>query len=79
MRKSTGDLVWDFIVLCNDRRCPKQLHEYEKFIHHCSDKSVIEAICEYQLSLSREEFLATGFQAMSCELQATERSHEHLH
>jgi hypothetical protein len=28
---------------------------------HCFDKSVIEAICEYQLLLSREEFMATGF------------------
>jgi hypothetical protein len=61
MRKSTGDVVWDFLVLCTDRKMPKKIYEYEKFIHHCSDKSVIEAICEYQLSLSREQFLATGF------------------
>jgi hypothetical protein len=61
MRKSTGDLVWDFIVLCNDLNMPQKIHEYEVFTDHCFDKSVIEAICEYQLLLSREEFMATGF------------------
>ena len=61
MRKSTGDLVWDFIVLCNKRKAFNKMHEYVEFTGHCSDESVIAAICEYQLSLSREQFLATGF------------------
>ena len=61
MRKSTGDLVWDFIVLCNDRKVLKKIHEYEAFTDHCFDESVIAAICEYQLLLPLEQFLATGF------------------
>jgi hypothetical protein len=61
MRKSTGNLVWDFIELCNDLKMPKKIHEYEAFTGHCFDESIIEAICEYQLLLSREEFMATGF------------------
>jgi hypothetical protein len=61
MRKSTGDLVWDFIVLCNDRKVLNKIHEYEAFTDHCFDESVIAAICEYQLLLPLEEFLATGF------------------
>ncbi len=61
MRKSTGDLVWDFIVLCNDRKAFKKIHEYETFTDHCFDESVIAAICEYQLLLPPKEFMATGF------------------
>jgi hypothetical protein len=61
MRKSTGDLVWDFIVLCNDRKVPNKIHEYEVFTDHCFDESVITAICEYQLLLPLDEFMATGF------------------
>jgi hypothetical protein len=61
MRKSTGDLVWDFIMLCNDRKAFQKIHEYEKFTDHCSDESVIAAICEYQLSLSPKEFMVAGF------------------
>jgi hypothetical protein len=61
MRKSTGDLVWDFIVLCNDRKVLNKIHEYEAFTDHCFDESVIAAICEYQLLLPLEEFMATGF------------------
>jgi hypothetical protein len=73
MRKSTGDLVWDFIVLCNDRKMPKNLHEYEKFIHHCSDKSVIEKQsvnidCRFRAKSS----WLRDLQAMSSELQAPE-------
>jgi hypothetical protein len=61
MHKLTGDLVWDFIVLCNDRKVPRKIREYEVFTDHCFDESVIAALCAYQLSLSREEFVATGF------------------
>jgi hypothetical protein len=61
MRKSTGDLIFDFIVLCNERKATKKLREWEGFIDHNFDKSVIAAICEYQLSLPLEEFMATGF------------------
>jgi hypothetical protein len=61
MRKSTGQLVWDFIVLCNDRKAFKKIREYETFTDHCFDESVIAAICEYQLLLPPKEFMATGF------------------
>ncbi len=61
MRTSTGDLVWDFIVLCNERKVFNKIHEYEAFIDHCFDESVIAAICEYQLLLPFEEFMSTGF------------------
>lgn len=60
MRKLTSDLVWDFIVLCNDQKVPGKMREYELFTDHCFDESVIEALCQYQLSLSRDEFMATG-------------------
>jgi hypothetical protein len=61
MRKSTDDLIFDFIVLCNERKATKKLREWEGFIDHNFDKSVIAAICEYQLSLPLEEFMSTGF------------------
>jgi hypothetical protein len=61
MRKSTNDLIWDFIVLCDERRAVKKLRDYEAFINHDFDEWVIAAICEYQMSLPLEEFMATGF------------------
>ena len=61
MRKSTNDLIWDFIVLCDERRAVKKLREYEAFIDHDFDEWVIAAICEYQMSLPLEEFMASGF------------------
>jgi hypothetical protein len=61
MRKSTGDLIWDFIVLCNDRKVVNKIREYEAFTDHDVDEWVIAAICEYQLLLPLEEFMATGF------------------
>jgi hypothetical protein len=61
MRKSTGDLIWDFIVLSYQLRAFKKIHEYEEVTDHCFDESVIAAICEYQLSLPLKEFMATGF------------------
>ena len=61
MRQSTGDLVWDFIVLCSDRKAFTKIHEYAAFKDHCLDEAVIAAICEYQLSLPLKEFMARGF------------------
>jgi hypothetical protein len=61
MLKSTGDLIWAFIVVCNERKAFKKLREYEAFIDHEFDEWVIAAICEYQLLLPLEEFMATGF------------------
>ena len=61
MRKSTGDLIWNFIVLCSQLRAFNKIHEYEEVTDHCLDESVIAAICEYQLSLPLKEFLVTGF------------------
>jgi hypothetical protein len=61
MHKSTGDLVWDFIVLCNDRKAFKKICAYETFTDDCCDESLIGAICEYQLLLPPSEFMATGF------------------
>jgi hypothetical protein len=29
MLKSTGDLIWAFIVVCNERKAFKKLREYE--------------------------------------------------
>ena len=60
MRKSTGDLIWNFIVLCYQLRAFNKIHEYEEVTDHCLDESVIAAICEYQLSLPLKEFLVTG-------------------
>jgi hypothetical protein len=48
-------------VLCNKRKAFNKMLEYVEFTGHCSDESVIAAICEYQLSLSSKEFMATGF------------------
>jgi phage pi2 protein 07 len=59
MRKSTSDLVWDFIVLCNERKAVIKIREYEALTIHDFDEWVI---CEYQLLLPMEEFMATGFQ-----------------
>jgi predicted transcriptional regulator len=61
MLKSTGDIIWAFIVICNERKAFKKLREYEAFIDHEFDEWVIAAICEYQLLLPLEEFMATGF------------------
>ena len=61
MRKSTSDLIWDFIVLCYQLKAFNKIHEYEEVTDHSFDESVIAAICEYQLSLSLKEFMATGF------------------
>jgi hypothetical protein len=62
MRKSTNDLIWDFIVLCNERRAVKKLRECEAFLDHDFDEWVVAAICEYQLLLPLKEFIATGFE-----------------
>jgi hypothetical protein len=62
MRKSTGDLVWDFIVLCTDRQAVKKFREFEVLTSHDFDQWAIVAICEYQLSLSIEQFMASGFE-----------------
>jgi hypothetical protein len=61
MRKSRGDLVWEFIALCNDRKTIEKIRELEALIDHDIDEWVIETICEYQLSLPLEHFIATGF------------------
>jgi hypothetical protein len=61
MLKSTGDIIWAFIVICNERKAFKKLREYEAFIDHEFDEWVIAAVCEYQLLLPLEEFMATGF------------------
>ena len=61
MRKSTSNLVWDFVELCNDRKANKKLREYEARINHDFDEWVIAAICEYQLLLPFKEFMASGF------------------
>jgi hypothetical protein len=61
MHNSTGALIWDFIVLCNKRNAFNKLYEYEEFVDHCYDESVIAAICQYQLLLPLKEFMATGF------------------
>jgi hypothetical protein len=62
MRKSTGDLVWDFIVVCYDRNAVKKIFEFEALADHNIDEWAIEAICEYQLALPIEHFMATGFE-----------------
>ena len=59
--KAPDDLVWSFIVLCNERNAFKKLREYEAFIDNGFDEWVIAAICEYHLLLPLEEFMATGF------------------
>ncbi len=61
MRKSTSEIIWDFILLCHERKAIKKLREFEAFIDHDCDEGVIAAICEYQLSLPLEEFVTTGF------------------
>jgi hypothetical protein len=61
MRKSKGDLIWEFIVLCNDRRTVEKIRELEALKDHDIDEWVIEAICEYQLSIPLDAFMATGF------------------
>ena len=61
MRKSTDNLILDFIVLCHDRKAFTKIHEYEAFTDHCLDKAAITAICEYQLSLPLKEFMSGGF------------------
>jgi hypothetical protein len=60
MRKSRGDLIWYFIVLCHQLNALQNIHEYEEVTDHCLDESVITAICEHQLSLPLKEFLVTG-------------------
>lgn len=61
MRKSKSDLVWEFIVLCNDRKTIEKIRELETLTDHDIDEWVVAAICEYQLMLPLEEFMATGF------------------
>jgi predicted transcriptional regulator len=61
MRKSTNNLIWDLIVLCNERRAVKKLREFEALLDRDFDERAIVAICEYQLSLPLDEFMATGF------------------
>ena len=38
MRKSTSDLIWDFIVLCNERKAAKKLREYKACVNHDFDE-----------------------------------------
>jgi hypothetical protein len=61
MRKAKGDLVWEFIALCNDRKTVTKIRELEALIDHDVDEWVIATICEYQLSLPLEDFMANGF------------------
>jgi len=61
MRKSKSDLVWEFIALCYDRKTVEKIRELETLTDHDIDEWVIAAICEYQLSLPLEDFMATGF------------------
>jgi len=60
MRKSAGDLIWNFIVLCYQLRAFNKIHEYEEVTDHCFDESVIAAICEYQRSLPLKESWSRG-------------------
>jgi hypothetical protein len=62
MRKAKGDLVWEFIALCDDRKTVTKIRELEALTDHDVDEWIIEAICEYQLSLPLEDFVATGFE-----------------
>jgi hypothetical protein len=61
MRKSKSDLVWEFIAVCNDRKAEKKIRELETLTDHDIDGWVVAAICEYQLMLPLEDFMATGF------------------
>jgi hypothetical protein len=46
MRKSKGDLVWEFIALCNDRKAVEKVRELNALTDHDLDEWVIEAIRE---------------------------------
>jgi hypothetical protein len=61
MRKSKGALVREFIALCNDRKTIEKLRDLEALTEHDIDGWAIAAVCEYQLSIPQEEFMATGF------------------
>ena len=53
MRKSTSDLIWGFIVLCNGRKAVKKFREYEGWVTHDFDEWVVAAICEYQARIAQ--------------------------
>jgi len=38
MRKSTSDLIWDFVVLSNEPKAAKNLREYEACANHDFDE-----------------------------------------
>jgi hypothetical protein len=70
MRKSKGNLVWEFIALCNDRKAVEKVRELDALTDHDIDEWVIEAICEYQLCCCRSKSSwEPGLSAVPLELE----------
>jgi hypothetical protein len=47
MRKSKGDLIWEFIALCNDLKTIEKIRELEVLTDHEIDGWVIEALWHF--------------------------------
>jgi len=71
MRQSTGNLVLDFIVLCQDRKAFTKIHEYEAFTDHCLDKAAIQQSVNINCRFRSKSSCPEGFAAMSSELAAS--------
>jgi hypothetical protein len=61
-RESTRQLARDFIGLCKERNTAEKYREFSELVNQRYDKSMVMAICEYQLSLPLAKFMATGFE-----------------
>jgi hypothetical protein len=60
--ESNFQLAWDFIELCIERNTEDKYREFHELVNQQYDKSVVMAICEYQLSLPFGMFMTTGFE-----------------
>jgi hypothetical protein len=61
-RESNFQLAWDFIELCIERNTVDKYREFNELVNQQYDKSMLMAICKYQLSLPFRVFVSTGFE-----------------
>jgi hypothetical protein len=61
-REPWRQLARDFIGLCRERNTVEKYREFSGLVNQRYDKSMVMAICEYQLSLPLAKFMATGFE-----------------
>jgi hypothetical protein len=62
MRRGREQIIRDFILLCRNRGATRKYQEMRSLADRTWNQADIAAICKYQISLSFDDFMASGFE-----------------